>query len=152
MIMDIVEDNNYKDMIEGQIYELIEYLISKDQFFSITANIKGIQFDPELPEAIMNSFPPFTLFSLENYTYSSIILTETTLSFEAGFGQENFGSVVTLPLYAIFQVVIEESILFLNPTATVEKYFEKSNDDEIDQETKSKNAFILNKKNKKLLS
>ena len=151
MITNIVEDIEYKEMLEGQIFEVIEYLINKDQFFSITANIKGIKFDPELPESITNSFPPFTLFSLENYTYSSIVLEEKTISFEAGFGQENFGSVVTIPLFAIFQIVIDESILFLNPTATVESHFQNKIED-IDQETKSKNAFILNKRNKDLIN
>ena len=40
----------------------------------------------------------------------------------AGFGNENFGSVVKIPLFAIFQIVVEESILYLNSVATVEKF------------------------------
>ena len=39
MVLDIVEDNNYKNMIEGQIFELCEYLIENNAEFSITANI-----------------------------------------------------------------------------------------------------------------
>ena len=149
MIIDIVEDTNYKDMVEGQIFELCEYLINNDAEFSITANIKGAKFNPEIPESISNAFPPFTMFSLMNYTFESIELTPTHISFEAGFGAENFGSVVTIPLFAIFQVVIDESILFLNPTATVEKFFKI--DDTIDQQERSMNAFKMNKKNKDLL-
>ena len=151
MIFNIVEDINYRDMLEGQIFEVIEYLINNNEEFSITANINGVNFNPEMPESISKNFSHFTLFTLSNYTYESIILTEKTITFEAGFGSENFGSHVTLPLYAIFQIVIEESILFLNPTATVEKYFEK---DEIEEEqvSRSMNAFTMNKKNKDLLS
>jgi hypothetical protein len=153
MIFNIVEDINYRGMLEGQIFEVIEYLVEKGEEFSITANIKGIDFNPNIPEAISESFPPFTLFTLANYTYSTIELTETHISFETGFGAENFGSVVTIPLYAIFQIVIEESILFLNPTATVEKYFSKQNpQDTQNQQERSMNAFKMNRKNKDLLS
>jgi hypothetical protein len=44
------------------------------------------------------------------------------MSFEAGFGNENFGSVVKIPLHAIFQIIVDESILYLNSVATVEKF------------------------------
>lgn len=153
MIFNIVEDINYRNMLEGQIFEVIEYLIEKGEEFSITANIKGIDFNPEIPEAISESFPHFTLFTLANYTYTTIELTETHISFETGFGAENFGSVVTVPLYAIFQIVIDESILFLNPTATVEKYFIQQDSTDIEeQQSRSMNAFKMNKKNKDLLS
>jgi len=150
MIFNIVEDVQYKEMLEGQIFEVIEYLINKDEEFSITANIKGISFNPEIPESISETFAHFTLFTLSNYTYETIVLTEKTISFEAGFGNENFGSVVTVPLYAIFQIVIDESILFLNPTATVEKYFVEKEIEE-DQTARSMNAFTMNSKNKDLL-
>jgi len=151
MIFNIVEDLNYREMLEGQIFEVIEYLINKNEEFSITANIKGVSFNPEMPESISKNFSHFTLFTLSNYTYESIVLTEKNISFEAGFGSENFGSVVTIPLYAIFQIVIEESILFLNPTATVEKYFIEKELEE-DQSSRSMNAFTMNKKNKDLLN
>ena len=104
------------------------------------------------------SFSHFTLFTLANYTYSTIELTDTTISFEAGFGAENFGSVVTIPLSAVFQIVIDESILFLNPTATVERYFKKEEQtqsvEEVDkdQEQRSLNAFKMNSKNKNLFN
>ena len=152
MIFNIVEDISYKEMLEGQIFEVMEYLINKDEEFSVTANINGVSFDPEMPESISKKFSHFTLFTLSNYTYESIILTEKNITFEAGFGSENFGSHVTIPLCAIFQIVIDESILFLNPTATVEKYFIKKEKEEVAQESRSMNAFTLNAKNKDLLS
>ena len=151
MIFNIVEDIQYKNMLEGQIFQVMEYLVNKDEEFSITANIKGVSFNPEIPESISETFAHFTLFTLSNYTYETIVLTENSISFEAGFGSENFGSVVTVPLYAVFQIVIDESILFLNPTATVEKYFVKESLSE-NQINRSMNAFTLNNKNKDLLS
>lgn len=150
MIFNIVEDIQYKEMLEGQIFEVIEYLLNKDEEFSITANIQGVSFNPEIPETISENFSHFTLFTLANYTYESIILTERNITFEAGFGSENFGSHVTIPLHAIFQIVIDESILFLNPTATVEKYFEKEEIAE-DAQERSMNAFKMNSNNKDLI-
>jgi len=157
MIFNIVEDLEYKEIIENQIYEIIEFLLNKEQEFSITANINGVSFDPIVPDTISKSFPHFTLFTLANYTYTTIELTDTDISFETGFGAENFGSVVTIPLSAIFQIVIDESILFLNPTATVEKHFKKEdsskeiiNKEDEDQEKRSLNAFRMNSKNKNL--
>lgn len=153
MIHNVITDSKYKNLMSGQIYEVIEYLLEKDQEFSITANIKGVSFNPAIPEPISKNFPPYTLFSLANYTYESTTLSEDELKFEAGFGSENFGSVVTIPLYAIFQIIVDESILFLNPTATVEKFFitKKNKDEQVDQKTRSMNAFKLNDKNKELL-
>jgi len=153
MINNILEDVNYKEMVEEHIYEVIEYLINNDQEFSITVNIEGVSFNPEMPKSISKSFSKFTVFALANYTYESIILTEDNISFEAGFGSENFGSVVTVPLHAVFQIVVADSILFLNPTATVDKFFKKSKevDDTLTHEERSRNAFSMNKKNKNLL-
>ena len=47
----------------------------------------------------------FSLFILSNYTYSTVQINDTHLSFEAGFGNENFGSVVNLPLHSIFKLL-----------------------------------------------
>ncbi|MEA2049629.1 MAG: hypothetical protein U9O56_02705 [Campylobacterota bacterium] len=152
MVTDIIENKNYKAIIENQIYDVIDFLIEQDEEFSITANINSSDFNPEIPESIRATFPQYTLFTLANYTYESIVLTQDNISFEAGFGSENFGSVVTIPLSGIFQIVLNESILYLNPTATVEKFFiKKDNLEDIDQETRSKNAFTMNSKNKNLI-
>lgn len=155
MIFNVIEDKEYKEMIEGQVFEIIEFLLDKGEEFSITANIDGVSFNPEIPKTISKNFPHFTLFTLANYTYSTIELTDSSISFETGFGAENFGSVVTIPLCAVFQIVIDESILYLNPTATVQKYFQKkqtpsSQEKTVDQKTRSMNAFKMNTKNKKL--
>lgn len=154
MIFNVIEDSQYKELLQEQIYEVIEFLIDKGEEFSITANIDGVSFNPEIPKSISDSFPNYTLFTLANYTYTTIELSQTHISFETGFGAENFGSLVTIPLFAIFQIVIDESILFLNPTATVKKYFQSKEaiqEEQLDQEARSKNAFLMNGKNKNLL-
>lgn len=146
MINNIIEDSNYKNLISLQIRQTIEFLLGKEQEFAITINVKGAQFNPELPQSIHDKLAKFSLFVLSNYTYSTLTLHSDTVSFEAGFGSENFGSVVTLPYHSIFQIVVDESILFVNSVATVEKF----NDIKASQ-NKSVNVFKNNPNNKKFI-
>jgi len=147
MITKVVQNRQYQEQQIKQIRDQLMLLVELVDEFSLTANIDAITFEPNLPEDITNSFSKFTLFSFANYTFESIILTDEYISFEAGFGEENIGSIVKIPYIAIFQIIVDESILYINPSATmIIKKIE-----EIDQEQRSKNAFTMNKKNKNLL-
>ena len=142
MIKDIIENEEYKDLVESQIKENILFLLEKNQEFSITANIEPVTFTPELPSVIRNQMHKFSLFTLSNYTYTTVQIDDDYMSFEAGFGNENFGSVVKIPLHAIFQIVVDESILYINSVATVEKFNK-------DLKKNSFNIFKSNPNNKK---
>lgn len=142
MIKDIIENNEYKSLVEKQIKENILFLLEKKEEFSITANILPISFTPELPKVIKDQMNKFSLFVLSNYTYSTVQIDNNYISFEAGFGNENFGSVVKIPLCAIFQIIIDESILYINSVATVEKF-------NSDLKKNSFNIFKNNPNNKK---
>lgn len=142
MVKDIIENNEYKSLVEKQIKETILFLLEKNQEFSITANIEPITFTPELPKVIKDQMHKFSLFILSNYTYTTVQINDEYMTFEAGFGNENFGSVVKIPLYAIFQIVIDESILYINSVATVEKFNK-------DLKKNSFNIFKNNPNNKK---
>jgi hypothetical protein len=122
MIKDIIENEEYKLLVEKQIKENILFLLEKNQEFSITANIEPITFNPELPKVLKEQMHKFSLFILSNYTYTTVQVDDENLSFEAGFGSENFGSVVKIPLHAVFQIIVDESILYLNSVATVDKF------------------------------
>ena len=122
MIKNIIENEDYKNLVEKQIKENILFLLDRNQEFSITANIEPITFTPELPKVIKDQMHKFSLFILSNYTYTTIQIDNEFMSFEAGFGNENFGSVVKIPLFAIFQIIVDESVLYLNSVATVEKF------------------------------
>ena len=122
MINDIIEDIEYKKLVEAQIKENIIFLLNKNQEFSITANIESATFTPELPKVIKDQMHKFSLFILSNYTYSTVQINDMHLSFEAGFGSENFGSEVKIPLVSVFQIIVDESILYINSVATVEKF------------------------------
>ena len=142
MIKDIMNDETYKDLVSVQIKDTIQYLLDKNIEYAITANLKVIKFEPDLPKIIYNKLSDLSLFILSNYTYSSIKINDTHISFEAGFGKENFGSRLHIPFYAIFQVIVDESILFINCMATSEKFTNN-------QIEKSKNIFMKNKHNQK---
>ena len=124
MINNILEDVEYKDLVSVQIKDTMNYLVEKSEEFAITANIDAVSFNPELPKATKEQLAKFSLFILKNYTYSTIAIDETHISFEAGFGSENFGSTVKIPFHAIFQIVVDESILFVNSVATIDKFNE----------------------------
>lgn len=142
MINDIIENEEYKKLVETQIKENIVFLLSKNQEFSITANIEPITFNPELPKVIKDHMQKFSLFVLSNYTYTTVQIDDKYISFEAGFGNENFGSVVKIPLHAVFQIVVDESILYINSVATVDKFNK-------DLKKNSFNVFKSNPNNKK---
>ncbi|OUR70337.1 hypothetical protein A9Q76_07760 [Arcobacter sp. 31_11_sub10_T18] len=146
MIKDIIENENYKLLVSKQIKETMQYLIQSDEEFAVTANIKGITFNPELPDSIYSQLSAFSLFILANYTYSTLELDDNYIYFEAGFGKENFGSLVKIPYNAIFQIIVDESILFVNSTATVKNFFSKK-----EQDKKSFNAFKNNPNNENLI-
>lgn len=84
MIKDIIENENYRDIVSKQIKELVIYLLDQSQEFSITANIESITFEPELPEVIKNQLPKYSLFILSNYTYTTVAINDEYISFEAG--------------------------------------------------------------------
>lgn len=142
MINDIIESEEYKQLVEIQIKDTILFLLNKNQEFSITANITPIFFEPELPKTIKDQMHKFSLFILSNYTYTTVQVNNEYVSFEAGFGNENFGSVVKIPLHAVFQIIVDESILYINSLATVEKFNK-------DLKRNSFNIFKNNPNNKK---
>lgn len=144
MINNVIENIEYKNLVSSQVKDTISFLLEEDIEFAITANIDATEFNPELPEATFEQLSKFSLFVLANYTYSTIRLDESHIYFEAGFGSENFGSTVKIPFFAIFQIVVDESILFVNSVATVDKFTK-------DTKEKSLNIFKNNPNNKNLI-
>lgn len=142
MVKDIIENKDYKNLVSKQIKETIDFLLANNQEFSITANIDPIEFNPELPENIKSKLAKYSLFILSNYTYTTIVVSDEFLSFETGFGKENIGSVVKVPLHSIFQVVVDETVVYINNAATVDKF-------NIDHKSKSMNIFKNNPNNQR---
>ena len=139
MTNELIHKDTYEELTSNQAKDVISYLHKNTSTFNITVKLKHIDFNPKLPEQIYNSMNEFTMFTLANFTFSSLKINDKTIEFETGFGPSNFGSVCTMPYYSIFQLGLEDSILFINPVATIDKTFK----DEA-QKQRSMNAFKIN--------
>ncbi len=143
MTINLFQTPEYRALMQEHIYKTIAYLFSKDQDFAIACEIKHVTFDPPLPQEISDSFQDTVLFVLNGYTYESAKLDESVFGFEAGFGSENFGSNVSMPLLAIKQVIVGEHPIVLNLAHPAAK---------ADVSTKnSMEALLSNPENQKLL-
>jgi hypothetical protein len=74
------------------------------------------------------------------------------LVFEAGFGADNFGSIVHVPLLSIVQIIIDEQPIFIN-LAKYKKQESTEATKEIDEKgvENSMNIFLSNPDNAKFL-
>lgn len=153
MLYDILKDRSYAKLMQKHIIELLTHLFEQDQNFGILCKIETLNFDPELPQSITAEFRPMTLFFLAGYTFESAQITETSLIFEAGFGSENIGSVVTVPLLGIMQIIIDETPIFVNLASPQETFQTKPKNNESlkSGERSSMEALLANPENKKFL-
>ncbi len=114
MTINLFQTSAYKDLISQHIINTINYLFEKNQEFAIACEIQHITFHPELPTSIQESFDETVLFILSGYTFETATLDEDSFSFEAGFGENNFGSTVRVPLLAIKQLFVGDHPIVLN--------------------------------------
>ena len=143
MTINLFQTPEYRSLIQDHIEKTIGYLFEKNQEFAIACEVKYVKFEPELPSDIKNSFNDTVLFILSGYTFETAKLEEEVFYFEAGFGDDNFGSTVAVPLLAIKQLFVGDNPIVLNLAQPVEK-----------KETSSQNsmeALLNNPENKKLL-
>jgi hypothetical protein len=145
MVQQLLRDHDFHELMILHIKEIIDLLLSKEVYFSILTNIADIKFDPVLPSEITQSFKPITLFVIAEYTYETCSFDEGNLYFEAGFGHQNVGSFVTVPLHSIVQIIIEDTPIFINLSVPPEHKPKKADVE------KSTNIFLSNPENKKLL-
>ena len=136
----IFEDDRYIDSVVNHIQHTIKLLKEYKMFFSIAVNKEAIDFNPPLPDDIISTFSPFTVLAVHNYTFDTLEVLDDTLVIEAGFGKENIGSVLTIPLGAILQIIVDDMIILSNPSASFNKNFHS-------QKTISKNSFKQNPNN-----
>ena len=135
----IINNLSFQQLKAKHAKELLELLLAESQGFNILTNTKDVTFSPALPEHISSQFSEVILFTIVNYTLHSAKIEDNIFSFEAGFGEENFGSVVSVEIDRIIQITEEDTPLFINISATLEK------------PKKVDNPFALNPRNKKFL-
>ncbi len=148
MLTSILSDERFCDIMGDHIEDLLEYLLFENINFSILINVSEVDFQPELPRDIRESFKPITMFVLAGYTLESATLNGNFLSFEAGFGADNYGSLVSIPTFSILQIIIEETPIFINLSIPINREKTKK---EINGIKKSMEALLSNPENKKLL-
>jgi hypothetical protein len=114
MQSDIFKDPQYTTLMKRHIYELLSYLLSENSDFSIVSTVAPIDFNPTLPQAIKEKFDEKVMFVIGGYTKESAYVDSDALYFEAGFGEDNFGSKLTIPLLSIKQLFLDENPILLN--------------------------------------
>ncbi|PAF45736.1 hypothetical protein [Helicobacter sp. 11S02629-2] len=145
-----------KHILAKHAKEIFHTLIESNSNFALVCSIDKTSFEPSLPSDISDNFGELTMFILAGFTFESIELGEEYMSFEAGFGPQNIGSVVSLPYHSVHQILLpsEESrgelILFINPfSLDEEEELKTPKSTEEDLMESSKNAILSNPKNLK---
>lgn len=147
MLEKFLEHEKFVVLMRQHVQSTIRLLLAQNIPFSILANTYKSKFEPELPEEIKSSFKPIISFVLAGYTFESTTIDETKIQFEAGFGPNNIGSVVTIPLDAILQVIVEKTPILINLSIPKEVAINE-NESGVN---KSMEALLSNPKNKNLI-
>ncbi len=153
MLDNVIEDKEFAHLMQKNIQELIIHFFEKEQNFGILCKIEDAHFNPELPESINTEFRALTLFFLAGYTFETARIEEDLLVFEAGFGSENFGSVVSVPLLSIMQIIVDETPVLINLSTYKPSKDEKKQEQKIDKNgvKNSMASFLNNPENSKFL-
>ena len=150
MLENVIEDNNFAVLMQNHMQELIIHFFNKEQNFGILCKIEDVSFEPRLPDKINSEFRSLTLFFLAGYTFETAQIINNSLIFEAGFGAENFGSLVSVPLLSIMQIIIDETPVLIN-LASIRK--EKKVVKKVDKNgvSNSMASFLSNPENSKFI-
>lgn len=148
MLEEMLHSDDFNALMKKYAHEIAELLLKQGINFSILTNISDVTFDPVLPSHISKNFKSITMFFLAGYTFESMQISDNEISFEAGFGTDNFGSLVSVPMEAILQIIVEEIPIFINlgtPTKVQKKNVEQKGI------KRSMDALMSNPQNQKLL-
>ncbi|UFH59584.1 hypothetical protein [Sulfurovum mangrovi] len=146
MTINLFQTPEYSAIMEEHLSKHLSYLFDKDQEFAIVCEVKHITFTPELPSDIYETFKDTVLFVLSGYTYQSAKVEDGIFSFEAGFGSDNFGSTVSMPLLAIKQLFVGDTPVLINHAEISSQVLSKKASTQNSME-----ALLSNPENKKFL-
>jgi hypothetical protein len=148
---EFLENEEFVQIMKLSITQILSMLLKNGVHFTILTNIARVNFEPKLPSCITQKFQPMVLFELANYTFQSAKITDDFLTFEAGFGEENFASLVAVPFVAILQIAIENTPIFLNASFETKKPVKKEILSKKDGLKSSLEALLSNPDNKKFI-
>ena len=151
MVTNLLYDEKFSYLMEQNATEIIKYMFDKNTEFGVVCDTVGVSFEPELPKDIMKNIKQIALFVVSGYSFESAYLSdENTLYFEAGFGPNNFGSTVGIPVEKIAQIVVEETPIFINISAGQKRKVTPQKDS-VESENRSMERLLSNPENKKFL-
>jgi len=151
LLENVIADVEFARLMQTNIQNLIVYFFEKEQNFGILCKIEEVDFDPMLPDSINEEFRELTLFFLAGYTFETAKIEDDMLIFEAGFGSDNFGSVVSVPLLSIMQVIINETPVLINLSTYKESLAPIENKVDETGVENSMASFLSNPENSKFL-
>ena len=152
MLENLIQDRTFSTLMKKHMQELIIMFFQKEQNFGILCKIEDVSFNPELPDDMNMEFRPLTLFFLAGYTFETARIEDEMLIFEAGFGSENFGSVVSVPLLSILQIIVDETPVMINLAVENQAMQEELEQDVDENGVKNSMAsFLSNPENSKFL-
>lgn len=149
MLYKMMKEEKFQTLMQKHIEDVLMYCFEKDQHFGILCKIEHVGFEPWLPQEIHKEFRDVTLFFLAGYTFETAKIQGDDLVFEAGFGAENIGSVLTVPLLSILQIIVDDTPILINVANYTEKKtktIEPATDDGVQN---SMAALLSNPENKK---
>jgi len=152
MLENVIDERGFAQIMKKSIEDVIIHFFEREQNFGILCKIEEVSFSPELPDEINTEFRALTLFFLAGYTFETARIEDEMLIFEAGFGADNFGSVVTVPLLSIMQIIIDETPVLINLSVYKESEHEKEAGSVDEKGVKNSMAsFLNNPENSKFL-
>jgi len=148
-IQNLLEQEEFKELLNDHSAEILSYFLDNNIEFGVLCNLADVTFQIKLPDEIYSSLKPLTLFMVAGFTFeSAYIRDDDALIFEAGFGTDNFGTIVEVPIDSVLQIVIGETVVYINLTATLPK--KKKSEINKGSEERSIDAIFTNPENKKL--
>ncbi len=148
MLQMVLNDDRFCNIMNKHVQDILDFLLEKGINFSILTSVTDVDFSPTLPDKIKDTFKPITMFVLAGYTFESVLVDEEIISFEAGFGSDNFGSLVSVPLLSVLQVIVENTPIFINISIPSSKKEAKKQKNGV---KKSMEALLSNPENQKFL-
>ena len=145
MTTEVFNTQEYKEVVNRYLVDTISIFFDKNEEFSIVCDVSYLEFNPSLPQDIFNQFGSHVLFNIAGYSFESAKIEDNYFIFEAGFGSQNFGSVVSMPILAIKQLVVDDIPLITNIATPIKI---ETKEEKID---KSMNIFLNNPENQKIL-
>jgi len=121
LLENVIDEKGFAQIMKKSIQDVVIHFFEKEQNFGILCKIEEVSFNPVLPNDINDEFRALTLFFLAGYTFETARIEDDMLIFEAGFGSDNLGSVVSVPLLSIMQIIIDETPVFINLSIYKEK-------------------------------